>query len=353
MTLIYRTTNPDAWGAGKGSNLTPDQVDQNFWGLQQAIDAITTKDGVGVQSAFVNSGNQLYFDLTDGTTIGPVTLPTVTLNPRGDWQAGTVYAVNDLVTSNGSVYLVKYAHTSAVQFDAGANDGGGHGYYGVLISVPSNALPVGGVTGQVLSKSSNANFITGWVTPHYVAGSGTQGQVLGKLSDNSYDYGWIDVFTVPAGGVAGQVLAKTTNTDFDYNWTSNGLIPAGGTDGQFLKKIGSADYSTQWSNISIPLVSVTVAASTSYTTIDPTAGDIFIISPISSDTTISVTGYVIKPIWLVFVGGSTSRTITFSGTSFRSQGTLSVTGNSMLYTAAFIPYSGSYKYLEVLRTTAV
>ena len=37
-------------------------------------------------------------------------------NPRGDWAAGRVYAVNDIIDFNGATYLATVAHTSAAAF---------------------------------------------------------------------------------------------------------------------------------------------------------------------------------------------------------------------------------------------
>ena len=37
-------------------------------------------------------------------------------NPRGDWTAGRVYAVNDIIDFNGATYLATVAHTSAAAF---------------------------------------------------------------------------------------------------------------------------------------------------------------------------------------------------------------------------------------------
>ena len=318
MTIIYRTTDGARWGAGLGSNLSAAQVDGNFWELHEAIQNVTVQNGVGIASASV-SGNQLSFTLTDNATLGPFTLPTISLNPRGAWQAGTVYAVNDLVTNNGSVHLVIRAHTSAALFDPGANDGNGHDYYAVLISVPGNALPVGGVTGQVLSKSSNTDFATGWSTPRYVPNGGLEGQVLSKSSDNAYDIGWSDVAAIPAGGLAGQFLKKTNGTDYNVEWAT----------------IGN-------------LVSSTVAISSSSTSIDPSTADIFQIN-VSQSTTITFSQIVAKQIYLVFISAGSSETITFSSGNIIAQGTLSIGGTSKYYVASFIPISG--KYLEVSRTT--
>lgn len=161
MAITYRTTDLAQWGSGQGSNLSATQVDTNFWTLWEAVQSVTAETGVGIASATVD-GDQLTFTLTDATTLGPFTLPTIALNPRGNWEASTGYAVNDIVYATGNVYLVIFDHTSEETFSAGANDGDGHDYYRLLFEIPGNTLPAGGTTGQVLNKVSDDNYDTGW-----------------------------------------------------------------------------------------------------------------------------------------------------------------------------------------------
>lgn len=52
--------------------------------------------------------------------------------------------------------------------------------------------------------------------------------------------------TIPVGGLAGQVLSKTTSADFDLGWTVPPGLPLGGVDGQVLTKSGSGNYETRW-----------------------------------------------------------------------------------------------------------
>jgi hypothetical protein len=56
-------------------------------------------------------------------------------------------------------------HVSASVFDAGANDGAGHDYYGRLLTNPANVLPDGGEIGQYLTKIDDFDFAVGWETP--------------------------------------------------------------------------------------------------------------------------------------------------------------------------------------------
>ena len=51
-------------------------------------------------------------------------------------------------------------------------------------------LPVGGLAGQVLRKTTDSNYAVGWDTPQYVPPAGTTGQVLTKDSNGDHDTSW-------------------------------------------------------------------------------------------------------------------------------------------------------------------
>lgn len=162
MTITYRTTDLGQWGTGLGSNLTAAQIDENFWTLYNLIQSSSATTGVGVASASVND-SQLSFTLTDGTILGPFTLPTISLNPRGLFALSTTYAVNDVFTAAGCVYIVIYPHTSSdTLFDQYANDGAGHNYYQLLFAIPGNTIPAYGSTNDVLLKLSDSNWDIAW-----------------------------------------------------------------------------------------------------------------------------------------------------------------------------------------------
>jgi len=159
MTVIYRT--PGAWGGGQGSDLAAAQIDENFFTLVGLINAKAVS-GAGIATMSVVSNNQLQTRLTDGTFLPAVTLPTATFTFRGAWAPDTVYSANDIITEGGSTYLVLIGHTSDGTFDPGANNGSGSDFYGLLLSNPSEALPAGGSTGEVLTKASGTNFDVEW-----------------------------------------------------------------------------------------------------------------------------------------------------------------------------------------------
>lgn len=51
---------------------------------------------------------------------------------------------------------------------------------------------------------------------------------------------------VPAGGAAGQVLAKSTDADYALSWTTVRSLPMGGVAGQVLTKVTGLDGDAQW-----------------------------------------------------------------------------------------------------------
>lgn len=146
--VIYRTSGP--WGAGLGADLTANQVDTNFWILYSLIVALQDAAPDTI-SYFTVTGNQMWITMTDHYVFGPFTIPTATFNFRGAWQPNNAYAVNDIFTEGGAVYLVIYAQAnSGSSFYAQANDGQGHNYYGLLLAAAPNPLPDDGLPGQVL-----------------------------------------------------------------------------------------------------------------------------------------------------------------------------------------------------------
>ncbi len=103
--------------------------------------------------------------MSNGTIQGPFALPQLAWNFRGQWLTNTLYNVNDVVTMNGSTYMVLFNHVSVTPFDPHANDGAGHFYYGLLLTNPSNTIPAGGDAGQYLYKFSDNDYDMGWQTP--------------------------------------------------------------------------------------------------------------------------------------------------------------------------------------------
>jgi hypothetical protein len=99
VDLTFRTLG--AWGAGKGANLAPAEVDNNFWSLAQAIFDLQNDPAVpnGIASISV-SGTQMTITLHDGTVLGPYTLPTLVMRWRGEWQPSTICSADVFTVPN-------------------------------------------------------------------------------------------------------------------------------------------------------------------------------------------------------------------------------------------------------------
>ena len=111
---------------------------------------------------------------------------------------------------------------------------------------PRTGMPAGVDAGDVPTK--------GWVVEQVVQRLGERGTVA-----DEDDIGVANpAATVPVGGASGQVLTKSGPADFDMNWqtpaTSGGgggggtaNWPAGGTTGQVLSKRSAAEGDVGWS----------------------------------------------------------------------------------------------------------
>jgi hypothetical protein len=115
--IVFRTLGP--WGAGKGTNLLPGEVDSNFWALASAIFELQNDPAVpnGI-AAITVSGTQMTITLLDGTVMGPFTLPVLTFRWRDEWLPATIYAALDVVkVTDLGIYMVQISHTSGATFD--------------------------------------------------------------------------------------------------------------------------------------------------------------------------------------------------------------------------------------------
>jgi hypothetical protein len=216
MPLILRSV--------KGSNLTPNEADGNFTYLNNLIasveDNITA--GRGIESITI-SGNVLTFHMSD-STVETVTIPPglFTWKPRGEWQPSTLYAVNDVVSYFGWLYLVIFAHTSQSTFDPTANDGLGHNYYALI-------LPKEPVWGQTISAATYTTVLTDANT--YMRFTSPTGCIV--TIDPAVDYpAWTEMHfrdesAVSAGGLT--VECPTPGGINAVNGFNNSSLTSGGT----------------------------------------------------------------------------------------------------------------------------
>lgn len=111
----YRTNGP--WGAGKGSKLTPGEVDQNFYDLVTRMLAL---EGVTIPNPIVNittDGGQMDIEVYGGEHF-LVDLPVAMLTPRGDWVHPEHYVPFDVVSVPGQGgYMVTVEHDTETPFD--------------------------------------------------------------------------------------------------------------------------------------------------------------------------------------------------------------------------------------------
>lgn len=146
--VTYRTSGP--WGAGKGSNLTPAEVDTNFHELQGLInDALTgLSEPVGIDDITYDNGT-LTFELSDSTTRGPFDLPLAVFRWRGRWTATTSYAEFDILyhPSLGG-YMVLRDHTSGSTFNPSLVISGQPVYRLLWRMIPGGLWPIQNVAAQ-------------------------------------------------------------------------------------------------------------------------------------------------------------------------------------------------------------
>lgn len=122
LSLIYRTAG--AWGAGKGSNLTAAEFDQNNYDIQLAVNDLTNNPIQPHQIEDVDLvGDQLTFTLDDATVLGPVTIPVASIAFRGAFQPTTEYKAADMFTATDpttdldGLYFTNRDFESGLAFD--------------------------------------------------------------------------------------------------------------------------------------------------------------------------------------------------------------------------------------------
>lgn len=131
IALAFKNTTSDYTGTGAGlaGRLTSAQADNNNWLIKQAIETLQAATGKTISSCSA-TGNQLTITYTDATT-DVITIPTATWTWRGEFAAVS-YAVNDLFSNAGTIYLVLIAHTGTIPFDGGLQSGGNDVYQKIL-----------------------------------------------------------------------------------------------------------------------------------------------------------------------------------------------------------------------------
>lgn len=240
MTITYRTNG--AWGVGQGSNLTPGQVDSNFYDLTIRLGSLEDNptEAIGIDY-FETAGTQFYVHMTDHEILGPYDLPIGGIDWRGDWTPDFPYIKGDAFAYNGSVYLVLLNHTSSGTFDPGFNLGSGLDVYQLMFTSPGSALPAGGVTGQILAKRSDADFDVEWLEDNRLLPAGGDiNFVLTKSSAFDYDVGWSEAFSQELSALLDvHVVSPTPENGMQLTYISGMWIAAFGTLAQLTDVNGS------------------------------------------------------------------------------------------------------------------
>jgi hypothetical protein len=239
MNIVFRTLGP--WGAGKGANLQPAEVDTNFWEIAQAIVHLTASPAlpVGIASIVV-SGTQMTIHLTDGTVLGPYTLPVLTFRWRDEWHPSTSYAALDVVkVTNTGIYMVQISHTTGAAFDPNLLIGGNPAYLMLFGSADASLSALPDVR---LTALANLDIL------HWVAAdSKWENVALGSISG-------LGASQIPANLTTGTALAlgHTLSDIFDYivasargtlfyRGATGWLALAPGTAGQVLSTGGAGN----------------------------------------------------------------------------------------------------------------
>jgi hypothetical protein len=341
----YRTTGP--WGVGLGMDLVNSYVDVDFYTLIQndnyllaLINGFITVPPTSIAD-FIVSGNQFYVELTNHTMLGPYTLPSAiwTVVPGGTWQPNTAYVVNDVFTTNGTVYLVIFPYPGAPTFDPGANDGHGHNYFQPILTVPGNVLPTGGTVGQVLGKHSSADFDVMWETL-YLSG-------LADVTFTSLSVGqipswngsrWVNKSVGSLGLTIedlSDVLVLSPHDAGDvwqFNGTDTVNVPLANLGLTFPDISGTI----QLGQSQLPVVPLT--PTTGAVPVDPTLANVFTLAQSGNVTLGALSAPAGSWITIIIISNGASNTVTpSSGGNFRSAGALNTGASSgMIYTLSFV-----------------
>lgn len=108
----------------KGSPLTKQDHDDNIDNLDGRLIELESAESEMIDDIVQNVDGSLTIIMSDYRTFGPFPMPIAIYNPRGLWQPSTIYSPLDLFHESGAVYVANKAHTSALTFDPGAQEGG-------------------------------------------------------------------------------------------------------------------------------------------------------------------------------------------------------------------------------------
>jgi hypothetical protein len=227
MALIYRTSGP--WGTGKGTNLVPAEVDENFYDLDGKITYLQDNPPEAITPIAINIEAGLFtMGMSDGSTLGPIVMAMPVPQWRGDWTPATPYAEMDFfVAPDGGMGAVMLAHTSATTFDWAQLDSTGTlPVYQEIVGASGTTAGIGDLVDVAISSATEGDLLTYnataslWAnhTSAYVATT-----ILPAFGGDSGSGGQQGMVPAPAAGdaAAGKVLGASGS------W----VVPAGGSGG--------------------------------------------------------------------------------------------------------------------------
>ena len=137
VALKYRTDDNAQWGAGLGRDLQPEEIDQNFYDVEQRLEAVEQNPVLPneIESISVD-GNRMTITMADHTVFGPYILPQAAFRFTGAFQPNHDYRLYDFLVANDGLYLVLHDFTSGDAFVFGADAQGP--FYQFILPFPSN-----------------------------------------------------------------------------------------------------------------------------------------------------------------------------------------------------------------------
>lgn len=122
--------------------------------------------------------------------------------------------------------------------------------------VDNKLIPVGGLAGQALVKKSGSDYDVEWATISGGSGGTTNYNALSNRPsindvtlEGSMTAADLGIYSVPTGGTTGQVLTKTSDADYDVTWKDIPSSGGGSSSGGEWKSltINCGDGAVQWS----------------------------------------------------------------------------------------------------------
>jgi hypothetical protein len=120
----------------------------------------------------------------------------VGINYRGVYDGGAVYANNDVVTFQGSTYIMRYQNLGQ-----GYDPVGYASMWGLLAEVGAKGEP--GEQGPQGQQGTQGTQGIQGAAGQGIAAGGTQGQVIVKSSSNNYETTWSSLKTINGTSIAG------------------------------------------------------------------------------------------------------------------------------------------------------